>query len=164
MKFLEIIIENSTEKLAKLYAPSFKASQNPENGITIQNKSAYHVIKDCAYMAHLYLPVHIFQHYIDPFNQLKGKFKKADIQEFVDSTKTNKINEYLLNIIFQKFDKKLKIEPKKEIFSNDLEPSNPYGEYGLEGDTKQYVNQYAKLTDDSFYNVNTLCEIFGVSN
>lgn len=160
MKFLEIIIENSSEKFAKLYGPSLKASQNPENGITIQNKSAYHVIKDCAYVAHLYLPVHIFQHYIDPFNQLKGKFKKVDVNEFVESTKTNKINEYLLNIILQRYDKNLKIEPKKEIFSGDLESSNPYGEYGFDTDNKQ-INQPDRISNDV---VNTLCQIFGVNN
>ena len=158
MRFLEIIIENSSEKFAKLYSPSLKASQNPENGITIQNKSAYHVIKDCAYIAHLYLPVHIFQYYIDPFNQLKGKFKKTEIQEFVDSVKTNKINEYLLNIILQRFDKNLKIESKKEIFSGDLETSNPYGEYGFDTDNKQPISQVSTSNDT----VNTLCEIFGV--
>ena len=102
MKFLEIIIENSTEKLAKLYKPAYKASQNPENGITIQNKSAYHVIKDCAYVAHLYLPIYCFEEYINPFLQLKGKFKKSDIEEFVKSTKTQKVNAFLLNLILQK--------------------------------------------------------------
>lgn len=161
MKFLEIIIENSSEKIAKLYVPSLKASQNPENGITIQNKSAYHVIKDCAYLARLYLPIHIFQHYIDPFNQLKGKFKRADINEFAESTKTNKINEYLLNIILQRYDKNLKIDPKKEIFLSDVETSNPYGEYGFDTDNKEYTKQVSNSSKDL---VDTLCEIFSVNN
>jgi hypothetical protein len=163
MKFLEIIIENSTEKLAKLYKPAYKASQNPENGITINNKSAYHVIKDCAYIAHLYLPIYCFEEYSSPFLQLKGKFKKSEIEEFVQSTKTQKVNAFLLNLILQKLNKK---EEKQTVqdFSNDLEPNDPYGEYGLESDTRQYVNQYNKISDDSFYSVNTLCEAFNVSN
>lgn len=160
MKFLEIIIENSTEKLAKLYKPAYKASQNPENGITIQNKSAYHVIKDCAYLAHLYLPIFCFEKYTNPFIQLKGKFKKPDIEEFVKSTKTDKLNELLLNLILEKIEEKQPIEN----FSADLESNDPYGEYGLESDTRQYVNQYSKLSDDSLYLINNLCEKFGVSN
>jgi hypothetical protein len=162
MKFLEIIIENSTEKLAKLYKPAYKASQNPENGITIQNKSAYHVIKDCAYIAHLYLPIYCFDGYSLPFIQLKGKFKKSEIEEFVQSTKTQKINAFLLNLILQKIEEKEEKQPVEK-FSNDLEPIDPYGEYGLVSDTRQYVNQYSKISDDSFYLVNLLCEKFDVN-
>ena len=163
MKFLEIIIDNSTEKLAKLYKPAYKASQNPENGITIQNKSAYHVIKDCAYVAHLYLPIYCFEEYINPFLQLKVKFKKSDIEEFVKSTKTQKVNAFLLNLILQKIDDKVEKQPQED-FSKDIEPNDPYGEYGLESDTRQYVNQYSKISDDLYYLVNILCEKFGVSN
>jgi hypothetical protein len=162
MKFIEIIIENSTEKLAKLYKPAYKASQNPENGITIQNKSAYHVIKDCAYIAHLYLPIYCFEQYINPFIELKGKFKKSEIEEFVKSTKNEKINEFLLNLILQKLDTIDKKQPVEK-FSNDLEPIDPYGEYGLESNTKQYVNQYSKMSDGSIYLVDILCEKFDVN-
>jgi len=162
MKFIEIIIENSTEKLAKLYKPAYKASQNPENGITIQNKSAYHVIKDCAKIAYMYLPIYCFEQYTSPFLQLKGKFKKSDIEEFVQSTKTEKINQFLLNLIIQKLDDVNKKQTFDD-FSGDLEPIDPYGEYGLVSDTRQYVNQYSKISDDSFYLVNLLCEKFDVN-
>ena len=64
MKFIEIILENSKSKEAKLFSPAKKAANNPETGITIQNKSAYHV------------PHYIFANYDCPFTELSGKFKK----------------------------------------------------------------------------------------
>jgi len=157
MKFLEIIIDNSSEKYAKLYRPAHKASQNPDNGITIQNKSAYHVIKDCAYIAHLYLPIYVFELYIDPFNQLKGKFKRSDIEEFVESTKTKKVNEHLLNLILSKAEKNISIESKKDVTTSNFEPNDPYGEYGMEVSHNQTSNTSNSKTE-------ILCELFSVSN
>lgn len=157
MKFLEIIIDNSSEKYAKLYRPAYKASQNPDNGITIQNKSAYHVIKDCAYIAHLYLPIYVFEQYIDPFNQLKGKFKRSNIEEFVESAKTKKVNEHLLNLILSKAEKNISIESKKDIAPSNFESNDPYGEYGMEVSHNQISNTSNSKTD-------ILCELFNVSN
>jgi hypothetical protein len=157
MRFLEIIIENSTEKFAKLYNPAYKASQNPDNGITIQNKSAYHVIKDCAYIAHLYLPIYVFEQYIDPFNQLKGKFKRSDIEEVVESAKTKKVNDHLLNLILSKAEKNISIESKKDVTTSNFEPNDPYGEYGMEVSHAQTLNTTNSKTD-------TLCELFNISN
>ena len=56
MEFLKIILQNSNLKEAKLYGAAQKAATNPEIGITIQNKAAYHVIKDCAAITMSYLP------------------------------------------------------------------------------------------------------------
>ena len=157
MKFLEVIIDNSTEKYSKLYRPAYKASQNPDNGITIQNKSAYHVIKDCAYIAHLYLPIYVFEQYIDPFNQLKGKFKRSDIEEFVESAKTKKVNDHLLNLILNKAEKNISIDHKKDVVSSNFESNDPYGEYGMEVSHIQTPNTTNSKTD-------ILCELFSVSN
>lgn len=157
MRFLEIIIENSTEKFAKLYNPAYKASQNPDNGITIQNKSAYHVIKDCAYIAHLYLPIYVFEQYIDPFTQLKGKFNRKDVQEFVESAKTKKVNEYLLNIILSKAEKNLFIKSSPEVVSNAVESNDPYGEYGME-------TSYQEGVSKSKSHLDMICQLFSVSN
>jgi hypothetical protein len=48
MKFIDIILQNSQAKEAKLYGPATKASTNPETGVTILNPAAFHVIRDCA--------------------------------------------------------------------------------------------------------------------
>ena len=76
MEFVNIILQNSNLKEAKLYGAAQKAATNPEIGITIQNKAAYHVIKDCATIAMCYLPHLVFGSYVNPFESLKGKFKK----------------------------------------------------------------------------------------
>jgi hypothetical protein len=110
MKFIEILLENSKVKEAKLYAPAKKASNNPETGITIQNKSAYHVIKDCANITIKYLPHYVFANYEYPFTELSGKFKRKDIEEFVSSTE----KDIVLN------QKSICVEPRKENFSNNI--------------------------------------------
>jgi hypothetical protein len=155
MKFIDVILENSSEKLAKLYGPSLKANQNPENGITINNKSAYHVIKDCAYLAHMYIPIFVFDKYIDPFNQLKRKFKKNDIEEFLNSTKTDISHKQLLTLILSKAPLQNINAPVVKEF-NDIEPNDPYGEYGMDNDVVQSSSGQKTTLD-------TLCELFGVS-
>jgi hypothetical protein len=156
MKFIDILLENSSEKMAKLYVPSLKANKNPENGITINNKSAYHVIKDCAYLAHMYLPIFIFEKYIDPFNQLKGKFKRSEISEFINSTKNDIAYRQLLTLILNK-------APNQTTTTNVdrevdyVEPNDPYGEYGMDDNIVQKPNVQKS-------NLDTLCDLFGVSN
>lgn len=166
MKFIDIILDNSTDKLAKLYSPALKASQNPENGITIQNKSAYHVIKDCAMIARFYIPLHIFEKYIDPFETLKGKFSKQNIQEFVQSTKTSDENYHLLCVILQKIEKNKKDQSQQEIIKQpevEIIDNNPYGEYGITNEeTKKYINQYSSPINDKA-TVELLCEMFGIA-
>lgn len=165
MTFINIILENSTDKIAKLYNPAIKASQKPETGITIQNKAAYHVIKDCAILARNYIPICAFAAYSDPFSTLKGKFTKQNIKEFVSSTEEFPGSYHLLCIILDKIQKlkkeSVKEEPKKE--ENEIVDNDPYGEYGIDNDTTKYVNQYSQPTS---YNqiVDLLCEMFGVSN
>jgi hypothetical protein len=155
MKFIDIILENSQEKLAKLYNPAYKASLNPENGITIQNKSAYHVIRDCATIAHGYLPVYIFETYKNPFTDLKAKFKKEDIVEFINASEKTIANKHLLCIILDRYNK-TKTLPDI-IKSVESETNDPYGDYGSE--SSENFNSNNKSSDP--YNI--LCEAFGVN-
>jgi hypothetical protein len=163
MTFINIILENSSDKLAKLYGPAFKASQNPENGITIQNKSAYHVIKDCATVARSYIPLYVFDQYINPFSSLKGKFSRQNIKEFVQSTKTIKENYHLLCVILKKIEENKKETTVDENVQeeNFLEENNPYGEYGIDNDTKKYLNQYSNPSNED-ETINVICESFGL--
>jgi hypothetical protein len=165
MTFINIILENSSDKFAKLYGPAFKASQTPENGITIQNKSAYHVIKDCATIARSYIPLYVFGKYLDPFFTLKGKFKKLHIQEFVQSTRAVDSNYHLLCVILNKIEnnKKEKIQDEPVLIQEDINNNDPYGEYGVDNDTKKYINQYKQPSDDNEI-IELLCESFVVSN
>jgi hypothetical protein len=165
MTFINIILENSSDKLTKLYGPALKASQTPENGITIQNKSAYHVIKDCATIARSYIPLYVFEQYLDPFLNLKYKFSRQNIKDFVQSTKTIKENYHLLCVILNKIENSKK-EQEEPILLQEEKESNvndPYGEYGVNNDTKKYINQYNQPSNDNEI-IDMLCESFGVSN
>lgn len=136
MEFIDIILQNSNLKEAKLFNAAKKAFMNPELGITIQNKAAYHVIKDCANITINYLPHFVFGSYQNPFESLKGKFRKEAIAEFVKQTETNLPLFQLLYTIIDRAEK-LKISfqnSTKEVKPSFVEesPSNPYGDYGTE--------------------------------
>ena len=81
--FEQIILENSSEKQAKLLGPAIRAHKKPDIGVEIQNKSAYYVIRDCAMITQLYLVHHIWSAYPEPFKTLKGKFTGDDITDFI---------------------------------------------------------------------------------
>lgn len=121
MRFLDVIIDNSPVKEAKLYSPSQKAAEKPDNGVVIQNPAAYHVIQDCANMTRKYLPIYVFGLYAHPFEELKGKFNFQDIKEFVDAAFSDVTLNQLLILIL---DKAKKIPYTPTASSND-----PYGDY-----------------------------------
>jgi hypothetical protein len=131
MKFIDIILQTSQIKEAKLYGPSKKAAERPETGITIQNPSAFHVIKDCATLANKYLPHFVFGHYANPFEVLKGKFKREDIIEFVAEANSDIVSFQLMTLILDKM--------RKSALYADVTPStspilntsatDPYGDY-----------------------------------
>lgn len=161
MKFLDVIIENSPEKIAKLYKPAFKAYENPENGITIQNKSAYHVIKDCAGITKDYLPLLVFGLYKNPFQDLKGKFKKKDIEEFVVlavNTQENNINiKQLLNYIKSRVQSQEEVIHHEPVEQKHLNMDDPYGDYGMSHDIP---SKKTHTPND----IDLLCSAFNVSN
>ena len=99
MKFIDTLLANSSQQEAKLYGPSEKAAVKPDTGITIQNPGAFHVIKDCARLAHGYIPLFVFEHFPSPFDTLKGKFTKEDIIELVDAAKTDVFIKHLITVI-----------------------------------------------------------------
>jgi len=159
MKFVEIIVENSSVKEAKLYAPAKKAYANPDTGITIQNKSAYHVIKDCALMTINYLPLWAFGNYKNPFDELKGKFQRKDVEEFVSSTEKNVMSKQLLLAILDKGGEIINDKQEdNKIYNNDVESIDPYGEYGS-------VSEQELIIPDTINNssiVDVLCKIFDI--
>ena len=158
MRFIDIILENSKIKEAKLFAPAKKAANNPETGITIQNKSAYHVIKDCANITIKYLPHYVFAHYECPFTELSGKFKRKEIEEFVSFTEKDIVFKQLLTLILEQHGN-VDIKPEVSIINNnDLEFSDPYGEYG-NGIEEQSIK---KTESNNSSIVEVLCKLFDV--
>jgi hypothetical protein len=159
MKFIQIILENSTVKEAKLYSAAKKASDKPDTGITVNIQSAYHVIKDSATIAYKYLPLFIFGQYQNPFLTLKKKFKREDIEEFLASSNSDFIHHQLLTLILNKIDKKdnidnLKTETPIQYTTSD----NPYGEY-------DYASSEVTVIKNNTTNISildSLCEAFDV--
>ena len=81
--FEEAIIKNNSEQIAKLWGPAGKAHENPDTGIEVLKKGAYFVIRDCAKVARMCLPIYIWELYDDPITSLKGKFTKVDVEDFL---------------------------------------------------------------------------------
>ncbi len=160
MEFVQIILQNSNLKEAKLFVAAQKAALNPEIGVTIQNKAAFYVIRDCAAITVSYLPHLVFGSYQNPFESLKGKFKKEHIAEFVKQSETDVACNQLLYTIIDKA-KKLKVLSDSEnpttTHKFDLieHTTDPYGEYGHD---KPIVDPNSILTTP----FDILCKIFSV--
>ena len=130
MKFVTTIIENSKVKEAKLYGPSQKASERPETGITINTPAAFHVIKDCATLAFKYLPHYVFGTYANPFEVLKGKVTRADIEEFVSAAAADIVMNQLMVLIVNKIKTTTVVNNFTAVntTSNALDPYNDYND------------------------------------
>lgn len=163
MEFIQIILQNSNLKEAKLYGAAQKAATNPEIGITIQNKAAYHVIKDCAAISMTYLPHMVFGSYMNPFESLSGKFKKEAVAEFVKVAETNLSLNQLLDIILAKAEK-MKLVPSSQTtnvsqgFDQVDNPLDPYGSYGFESPSTKPIPVITTLTT-----FEVLCKVFSVT-
>lgn len=160
MKFIEVILTNSTVKEAKLYSAAKKASMKPDTGVVIQNQAAYHVIKDCALITRKYLPHYIFGQYQDPFQALKGKFERKDIEDFLTVSNSDFVYHQLLCLILEKInkvpdEKPTTPTPQPAFVSSD----DPYGEYGSSSYETPIITQTNSKNQDT---LELLCEAFGV--
>lgn len=121
MRFVNIILESSPIKEAKLAGPALKCAEKPDNGVTILNPAAYYVIKDCATIATRYLPHYIFGLYANPLEELKGKFNYQNVKEFVEAAYNDVVLNQLLTLILDKI--------KKNPASIPVNANDPYGDY-----------------------------------
>ena len=157
MKFIETLLENSSLKQAKLFKAAKKASEDPSIGVTINNPAASHVIKDSALVAVSYIPLLVFSSYENPFSELKGKFAKEDVLEFVKGS-TNQLPLHQLLIIILEKVKRLVPQAcaskKVQVTQNasDVLMDDPYGDYYSE---KVQVEVKEKTLEE------VLCEAFG---
>lgn len=101
MEFEKKILSVSPVKEAKLLTHALKASKEPDTGITINVKSAYNVIKDCATIASNYLPIHAYISIPKPIESLKGAFTKAIIRDFIKRSNTETHTSLLLRLILE---------------------------------------------------------------
>ena len=156
MNFIDQIILNSQVKEAKLYGPSKKAAERPETGITIQTPAAFHVIKDCATLANKYLPHYVFGTYANPFEVLKGKFNRKDIEEFVSAAMADIVLNQLMTLILEKIRKSPYMPVESNIIANaeSINTSDPYGDY----ESANVVVTTSKQLDP----ISLLCAALGV--
>jgi len=129
--FVTVLLQNSELKQAKLYNAAKKAAENPSIGITINNPAASHVIKDCAEITIKCLPLYVFCHYENPFQQLKGKFQKQDVVDLILQTKADPVLLMLLEHILIKAKKEFPhlFESTQMFVSDDVANDDPYGDY-----------------------------------
>ena len=100
MKFEEKILSTSKIKERMLIKPSSIAMVKPDTGVEIRKKSAYYVIRDCATIAHDYIPLKCYSSIKNPVKSLAGQFTKADIIDFVARSKSHAHTKQLLWVIF----------------------------------------------------------------
>lgn len=157
MKFIDVILNNSDLNEAKLYSAAHKCLDKPDTGITIQHKGAYNVIRDCAKVTTRYLPHYIFGAYTKPFQTLKGKFTKPDIEEFVKKSRDDYALNQLLSIIVEKYKSENNVpeQPVQNFIENTLDTNDPYGYYGMNDEIEEVSTP--KMND-----VDMLCKAFSV--
>lgn len=119
--------------------PSSVAMVKPDTGVEIRKKSAYYVIRDCATIAHDYIPHKCYSSIKSPIKALHGKFTKADIIDFVARSKNERHTKQLLWIVFSDIYKTEADEwtpPPEPVQTAELEidadadGEDIYGDYG----------------------------------
>ena len=181
MKFIDTLLANSNQQEAKLYGPSEKAALKPDTGIIIQNPGAFHVIKDCARLAHGYIPLFVFEHFTSPFDTFKEKFTKEDILELVNASKTDVFIKHLVTTIVNKanqvfpndslknsgsYEPPLTPTPLDYVPFNKTENVNldeiydPYGEYNANDQEIVYA-ETSEILDNAQGYVDLLIRAFG---
>ena len=133
MTFEEVIVKETQNraktdpslKMVQLYSPAVSASKDPKQGITIQNKAAYYVIRDCATTTVKYFPILCYGLYESPIDVFRGKFSDKQIKEFAAKTETDIIAKQLLTLILN--DANI---DQDDQFDYTEESDSIYGEYG----------------------------------
>lgn len=134
-----IIMDQSKLPIVQLYPKAQKAKENPLTGIAkTTNKYVEFVIRDMAKITIGYLPIMTYGSFTDPVNQLKGKFSKKDIVDFVGRSEKTIETRQLLKLILNSAQK---YQIDQQLTTNDLitdhetkdpisQPDDIYGDYG----------------------------------
>jgi hypothetical protein len=115
----KIIIENCDFKQRTLLRAAQIGRDAPDTGVEIKNKSAYHVIKDCADITCRYLAMYAWSWYDDPIKKLKKKVKKNDLKDLVTraldpKNEQKRSTRQLLTIILISLDEAISKDKTKE--------------------------------------------------
>ena len=151
------------------------ASEKPDTGVIIENKSAYFVIRDCADIAQKYLVLLCYGSYSDPLTELQGKFTEKEIIDFVARSQddNNSNLRHLLYTIFTDIARKEglyeKVVPNEPAVIDISEDSDDiYGDYDYAPEsTEPEPEDDISLIDiditDGKSVIDKLIEIFGAT-
>lgn len=170
----EIILEEANIRQGNLLGPARVAADRPDTGVKILKKSAYYVIKDCASITCQYVPFLAYASLKEPLKQLKGKFTKTGVTDFVSRSRKEHHTNQLLTIMFADINK---VSPPKVTINVDHGPEfdfnnedGPYGDYDYDGylDASDYtekdpevVIEKIDMTDETLV-INKLCSVFDI--
>jgi len=154
--FEEVILENSTERIAKLYGPAARAADNPDTGVEIKKKAAYFVIRDCAGITRKYLSIHVWGLFDDPVLDLKGKFTSNEVKSFLKRAETDTEAKLLKKLILADIKEKYEVvhtSTGTASISYEADADDIYSYYeeyeeGLDDSTETDDKEEEALTDD----------------
>ena len=154
--FEEVILENSTERIAKLYGPAARAADKPDTGVEIKKKAAYFVIRDCAGITRKYLSIHVWGLFDDPVLDLKGKFTSNEVKSFLKRAETDTEAKLLKKLILADIKEKYEVvhtSTGTTAISYEADADDIYSYYeeyeeGLDDSTETDDKEEEALTDD----------------
>jgi hypothetical protein len=136
--FEDKVISITSSRYRNLKRPATLAASSPDTCVTILNKSAYYVIKDCADLTLKYLPHFIYSGLKDPISKLRGSVIEEEIVDFVDRSTREDHTQQLLRLILDDIQKKKAVitpqfaNSKSKIdFSLTGEEGDVYGDYDV---------------------------------
>jgi len=134
-KLIQVGVERGVKE-AQLYGPAIACYDNPTKGITVINKYAPMVIRDCAYMAKQYIPVMVFNEVSDAINLLRAKgVTEAEIEEFlatmnqVENPTSKGYKELYISLIDSGSEFLVSGSETLVIETPDIDYDNVYGDY-----------------------------------
>jgi hypothetical protein len=151
------------------------ASEKPDTGVTVENKSAYFVIRDCADIAQKYLVLLCYGSYSNPLTELHGKFTEKEIIDFVarSQDESNSNLRHLLYTIFTDIARKEglyeKVIPNEPaVIDISEEGDDIYGDYdyapeSTEPEEKNDISLIDIDITDGKSVIDKLIEVFGAT-
>lgn len=137
MEFEKTLLSICTLKEAKLLPHALKAAKEPDTGITINVKSAYNVIRDCATIASNYIAIHAYIQTPKLIEKMVGVHTKATIKDFVKRAQTEPHTSLLLKIILEDIKPiNTAITHHTDITSDNDDSDDVYGDYDSITETK----------------------------
>jgi len=141
--FEDKVISITSSRFRNLKRPATLAASSPDTCVTILNKSAYYVIKDCADLTLKYLPHFIYSGLKDPISKLRGSVIEEEIVDFVKRSTREDHTQQLLRLILDDIQKKKAVivpvfanSESKIDFSLTGDEGDVYGDY----DITEYVD------------------------